>query len=196
MVTKIDLSKAFNKVSWFFLRIIRIQLGLCVSFTSWVMSCISIVSYHVLLNKLATHFFTLGRELRQGFPLSPFLFLLVVQGLGRLIKKARHEGYFKGIKFYNTYFLTHLPFLDDILVFNAQEYQDIKYLRDRITLFQSATGMVINMEKSSNYSYKLSNRKYPSCNCSPLSAKDGSKSQIILAFFQRKININFGTCSG
>ena len=134
MVIKIDLSKDFDKVSWFFLQIILIQLGFYVSFTSWVMSCISTMSYPVLLNKLATHFFTPGRELRQGCLLPPLIFILVV------------EIHFKGIKIDNTYFLTHLPFLDDILVFNALEYQDIKYLRDHITLFWYATGMVINMD--------------------------------------------------
>ena len=139
------------------------------------MSCISKVSYPVLLNKLATHFFTPRRELRQGCPFPPLLFLLVVEGLSQLIKKASREGHFKGIKIDTTYFQTHLPFLDDILVLNTREYQDIKYLRDHITLFWSSTGMVINMEKSSNSSYKLSDIKYPFCNYSHLSTNDGSK---------------------
>ena len=88
VVLKIDLSKAYDRVNWIFLRVIMTKMGFYVSFITWVMSSISSVSFVVLINGVASNFFRSGRGLRQGFPLAPLLFLIVVEGLSRYILYA------------------------------------------------------------------------------------------------------------
>lgn len=83
MVVKVDLSKAYEGVSWLYTRLILIYLGFCPQFVSWVMNCITYVSFVILINCVVSPFFRLERRLRKGCPLSPLLFLLVAEGLSR-----------------------------------------------------------------------------------------------------------------
>eukprot|EP00253_Pinus_taeda_P016641 PITA_16641 len=85
MALKIDLSKAFDKISWLFLRMILTHLGFPLEFTRWIMRCITSVSFAILINGSTSHSFQAERGIRQGCPLSPLLFLLVMEGLSRLI---------------------------------------------------------------------------------------------------------------
>jgi len=97
-VLKIDLSKAYDKVSWLFLRLLLTHLGFHINVIRWIMSCITTVSFSVLINGSATPFFHSERGIRQGCPLSPLLFLLVAEGLSRAIAEAKRNGSFKGIR--------------------------------------------------------------------------------------------------
>lgn len=148
MILKIDLSKAFNRVNWLYLRLLLTHLGFPYEFIKWTMSCITDVSYSVLLNGEATHFFTSERGLRQGCPLSPLLFLLIMEGLSRVISSARDRHHLTGIKIVDNLFLTHLLFVDDILIFLNGSIGDSTSLHGSILLFQQATGMLINNNKS------------------------------------------------
>eukprot|EP00253_Pinus_taeda_P025838 PITA_25838 len=147
-VLKIDLSKAFDRVSWLYLRMMLTHLGFNYTFTSWIMGCISSVSFAVLINGSASTFFNSQRGLRQGCPLSPLLFLLVAEGLSRLIHKARREGKVKGIEVAINLFISHLFFVDDILIFTNGSSNEIKEYKSILDLFLIATGMEINTRKS------------------------------------------------
>jgi len=72
------------------------------------MECVSSEKCASLVNGYPTRFFKIYRGLRKGFSLSPFLFLLVVEGLSRLMIKARFEGKFIGIKVARGLATTHL----------------------------------------------------------------------------------------
>eukprot|EP00253_Pinus_taeda_P015079 PITA_15079 len=91
-VLKIDLSKAYDRISWSYLRMLLTHLGFKVEFISWIMGCISNASFAVLINGAASQFFKSQRGLRQGCPLSPLLFLLAAEGLNRLISNAKRSG--------------------------------------------------------------------------------------------------------
>ena len=82
---KIDLSKAYDRVSWIYLRVILTKMGFGVSFITWVMSSLTSVYFSVLINGVASSFFRSGRGLRQGCPLAPLVFLVVVEGLSRAL---------------------------------------------------------------------------------------------------------------
>jgi hypothetical protein len=94
---KIDLLKAYDQVSWLYIRLLLTHLGLRVPFINRVMSCISIVSFVVLINETVSHFFHSKRGLINGCPLSPLLFLLAVEELSRAIEDAKSKGEFQGI---------------------------------------------------------------------------------------------------
>jgi hypothetical protein len=114
---KIDLSKAFDWVNWLYLRMLLIHLGFRMDFSNWVMRCLSSISFSILLNGSATFFFQEERGLRQGFPLSPLLFPLVVEGFSHFLVREKLVGRFTGIKIANGMTITHFHFFDVILIF-------------------------------------------------------------------------------
>eukprot|EP00253_Pinus_taeda_P006554 PITA_06554 len=148
LILKVDLSKAFDRANWLYLRLLLTHLGFPYIFIKWVMSCITDVAYSVLLNGEATSFFTSARGLRQGCPLSSLLFLLIMEGLSRLITSARDRNQITGINVSKNSYLTHLLFVDDILIFLNGCLGDIASLQNIFALFQQATGMQINESKS------------------------------------------------
>jgi hypothetical protein len=81
------------------------------------MACVSSVSFAVLINGATSPFFTSEKGLRQGCPLSPLLFLLVVKGLSKVILNAVRTVEFQRIQITTSQRLTHLLFVDDILIF-------------------------------------------------------------------------------
>eukprot|EP00253_Pinus_taeda_P007952 PITA_07952 len=124
------------------------HLGFKVDFISWIMGCITDVSYAILINGAATSFFKGQRGLRQGCPLSPLLFLLVAEGLSQLIHKSKRAGKVFGIEAAVNLFITHLFFVDDILIFSNGSLVELKELKSIFDLFMKATGMQINSRKS------------------------------------------------
>lgn len=148
-VLKINLSKAYDRVSWLFIRMLLTHLGFGIGFIRWIMSCITTVSFSVLINGAASPFFHLERGLRQGCPLSPLLFLLVAEGLSRALKEATRQGSLKGIPVAQNIFITHLLFVDDVLILCSSSVRDAVTLGGILDLFSKATGMEVNVVKSS-----------------------------------------------
>eukprot|EP00253_Pinus_taeda_P030816 PITA_30816 len=165
LILKVDLSKAFNRANWLYLRLLLTHLCFPHIFIKWIMSCITDVAYNVLLNGEATSFFTSARGLRQGCPLSPLLFLLIMEGLSRLISSARDRNQIIGINISDNFYLTHLLFVDDILIFLNGCIGDTASLQHIFALFQQATGMQINESKSTITAVGCSQQEsaYASC---------------------------------
>ena len=115
------------------------------------MSSITSVSFAVLINEVASIFFRSGQGLRQGFPLAPLLFLIVVEGLSRYILTTQISGAFQGISFGNNIILSHILFVDDIILVSDGSEQSLSTLYEVLMVFCKASGMVINEDKSSFY---------------------------------------------
>lgn len=144
VMLKIDLSKSYDRVSWLYIWLLLTHLSFAVPFIRWVMSCITTVSFAVLINGSASQFFHSERRLRQGCPLSPLLFLLIAKGLTRGIMEARRKGTFSGIKISQTLQIIRLLFVNDVLIFSVDFRRDAETLKNIISLFSKATCMQIN----------------------------------------------------
>jgi hypothetical protein len=112
------------------------------------MGCITSVNTVVLVNGVPTDFFKCHRGLRQGCPLSPLLFLLVVEVFSRLLTQIVESGTFQGLKVVVSTFISHLLFVDDVLILGAGKIEYWMTLNSILSKFFSATRMIINCHKS------------------------------------------------
>ena len=116
MVLKFDMSKAYDRLEWFFLELLLRRMGFHETWVALMMECITTVSYFLLINGEPTSTIKPTRGIRQGDPLSPYLFFLCIEGLHGLLNKATTAGSIKGVSICrNGPWLTHLFFTDDIL---------------------------------------------------------------------------------
>jgi len=92
MALKLDMSKAYDRVEWVFLVKVVKHLGFSDKLVSFITSCMSTISFSMLLNGQPVGHIKPSRGLRQGEPLSPYLFLLCAMGLQGLIKKPENNG--------------------------------------------------------------------------------------------------------
>ena len=88
MAVKLDMSKAYNRVKWGFIEKVMERMGFHERWIALVMHCISTISYSILMNGVAYGSIIPTRGLRQGDPLSLYLFLLCADGLSSLINNA------------------------------------------------------------------------------------------------------------
>ena len=92
-------------------------------------------------------FFRPSRGIRQGFPLAPLLSLIVVEGSGREILDAKDCGVFHGLSLGNGISLTHVIFVDDIVMVSNGTEQSLLTLQEVLCCFCKASGMLINEDK-------------------------------------------------
>ena len=114
---KLDMHKAYDRVEWSFLEQIMLKLGFDPRWVEMVMACVSSVTYKIWFNGSETDEFVPSRGLRQGDPLSPYLFLLVAEGLSAMLKGAEGRGDLEGVSVCRSApQVSHLLFADDSLL--------------------------------------------------------------------------------
>jgi len=111
--------------------------------------CVSSVTYLVLMNYDRVGPIVAGRGLRQGDPLSPYLFILVAEGLSTLIHKAVNRGDIHGIQVCRgTPVVSHLLFTDDCFLFCRANVVEAQRLLTILKTYEAASGQEINLSKS------------------------------------------------
>ncbi|KAA3482794.1 Retrovirus-related Pol polyprotein LINE-1 [Gossypium australe] len=149
MILKLDLEKAYDRVYWGFLRDTLDALDLPRDWTSKVMKCVETTSMQVLWNGEKTERFRPKWGLRQGDPLSPYLFVLIVERLSHLINQALFYKQWKPIKLScNGPPLTHLFFADDLVLFAEASMEQVDIIKETMTKFCEASGQKVSLDKS------------------------------------------------
>ena len=114
------------------------------------MNCITSVSYSILVNDGAYGSITPTRGLRQGDPISPYIFLLCADAFSSLINNAALNQKISGVSICRGCpRITHLFFTDDNLLFCKANGQECQHLIEILQLYEAASGQKINADKSS-----------------------------------------------
>jgi Reverse transcriptase (RNA-dependent DNA polymerase) len=145
---KLDFEKSFDRVHWDFLLEILEGRNFGSKWINWIKSILYSSRTCINVNGNLGEYFSCQRRVRQGDPLSPFLFDLVSDTLHRMLDKAAQEGYLKGIKLSkNNVTILNLHFVDDTLLFLEANEESIQALRWFLLGFENLSDMKIKFSK-------------------------------------------------
>lgn len=118
MAIKLDMSKAYDRIDWDYLQKIMMKMGFSDRWIDRIIKCVSTVTYSFLVNGKPTEIVTPHQGLRQGDPISPYLFLLCAEGLGAMLQQAQDLNLIHGIAVaQGAPPITHLFFFQMIALF-------------------------------------------------------------------------------
>ncbi|CAN1261908.1 LINE-1 retrotransposable element ORF2 protein [Linum perenne] len=149
---KVDLMKAFDSVHWGYLFNILEAMDFPAHFTGWLKSCVFSASYSISLNGGIHGFFPAKKGVRQGDPLSPYLFVIAIEGLSRLLDSA---GISRALPYHPQCLkvrLTHLAFADDMMIFSNGSYYGLEVICDILSKFATWSGLRVNPDKCDIFS--------------------------------------------
>ena len=145
---KVDMHKAFDSISWSFLKRVLHQFGFPERFIGWVMECVTTPRYSILVNGAPEGYFEGKRGLRQGDPLSPYLFVLCIEVLSRKLTVAASEVGFSFHTRCKRAKITHLAFADDLLLFCRADVSSVSIIQRCLEEFFLMSGLRANIGKS------------------------------------------------
>ena len=152
MAIKLDMSKVYDRVEWEYLQQIMMKLGFDMKWISTVMRCITSVKYAVRINGQSYALNQPTRGLRQGDPLSPYLFLLCAEGLSALLHQSAQRKTIKGVAAStNGPRISHLFFADDSLVFGRATVNEAREIQRILKIYEASSGQQLNCHKTSLY---------------------------------------------
>ncbi|XP_062028881.1 uncharacterized protein LOC133744867 [Rosa rugosa] len=147
---KLDISKAYDRLDWSFIHAMLTKLGFASRWIQIVMKCVSSMAYSILLHGEPSPLITPTRGIRQGDPLSPYLFILCSEGLSALISQAVHQHNIQGLTMCpQAPTLHHLFFADDSILFGSATTTECMQYRRILNTYERASGQKVNFQKSS-----------------------------------------------
>lgn len=149
---KLDMKKAYDRVCWDFLFQVLEKMGFNSGWIGWVKECVNTVKFSISANGEQVCNVSPCRGLRQGDPISPYLFLMVANVLSIMINKAIYKKSLMGVRMRKKCpIVSHLLFADDSLVFLEANPKYCSNLLFLLSCFGEASGLEINAQKSSLY---------------------------------------------
>ncbi|GJR69255.1 hypothetical protein Tco_0015320 [Tanacetum coccineum] len=149
---KVDIQKAYDTVDWDFLRKVLIGFGFHDRMVSWIMECVSTTSFSININGSLHGYFKGRRGLRQGDPLSPYLFTLVMEVLTLMLhRRVRESSNFTYHRYCSKLDLINLCFADDLFLFAHGDVNSAMVIKEALDEFKDASGLIPSMPKSTAY---------------------------------------------
>ncbi|GJU33567.1 RNA-directed DNA polymerase, eukaryota [Tanacetum coccineum] len=148
MIFKVDFEKAFDSVKWDYLDETLKSFGFGLKWRNWISGCLNNAKGSVLVNGNPTKEFQFFKGLKQGDPLSPFLFILVMETLHLSFKRIINAGLYRGISINGSLTLSHLFYADDVVFVGEWKDSNIHILLNVLKCFFLASGLKINLQKS------------------------------------------------
>lgn len=145
---KVDIRKAFDTISWdFVVKSLEAQ-DFPPLFVTWIKECITSPRFSVAINGELAGFFPGKKGLRQGDSISPYLFILAMEALSRLLEEAVNRGEIRLHPMCHEPRITHLLFADDLLIFSDGSRHSLTGIKKVLSSFKEWTGLDMNAAKS------------------------------------------------
>ncbi|GJX88337.1 retrovirus-related pol polyprotein from transposon TNT 1-94 [Tanacetum coccineum] len=149
---KTDIQKAYDTMDWRFLGVILKQFGFSGQMIRWIMACVTSTSFSISVNRDIHGFFKGKRGLRQGDPLSPYLFTLVMEVLTLILqKRVTASDSFRFHKQYEDHGLINVCFADDLFIFSRGDVNSAKVIMESLEEFKNVSGLVPSLSKSTAF---------------------------------------------
>ncbi|GJY73440.1 RNA-directed DNA polymerase, eukaryota [Tanacetum coccineum] len=149
LIFKVDFEKAFDSVRWDFLDDVLKKFGFGNKWCDWIQSCLTSSRGSILVNGSPTKEFQFCKGLFEAVdPLSPFLFILIMESLHLSFQRVVDSGMFKGLNLSNSMCLSHMFYADDVVFVGKWSDENINTLTNVLECFHRASGLKINMSKS------------------------------------------------
>lgn len=146
---KLDIRKAYDRVSWDYLRHRMQVMGFSERWIKWIMMCVTTVSYSISFQGSMIGPIIPSRGLRQGDPLSPYLFLICVEGLSLSLKEAAASNRMNGCSIcVSAPSITHLLFADDSFLFFRATTAEALAVKEILNDYETESGQAVNYQKS------------------------------------------------
>lgn len=145
---KLDLKKAYDMLNWQFIEDVLRRLQFPQKFIDWVMICIKTPKFSLLINGSPVGFFASKRGVRQGDPMSPYIFVLAIEYLSRSLKKLKDCPDFAFHPKCRSIQLIHLAFADDLIMVCKADLKSPLLLKKYYDDFSEVSGLRINNQKS------------------------------------------------
>nr|GEW86600.1 RNA-directed DNA polymerase, eukaryota, reverse transcriptase zinc-binding domain protein [Tanacetum cinerariifolium] len=138
MFFKVDFAKAYDSVHWDYLLDVLEAFGFGNICCKWIWGTFSSIKASVLVNGSPTIEFLFHCGLKQGNPLSPYLFILIMKSLNMSFTRAIDEGVFKGVHLHGSTSISHLFYANDVMFIG--EWSDDNLKGGRLTLLKAVLG--------------------------------------------------------
>ncbi|GKA08008.1 RNA-directed DNA polymerase, eukaryota [Tanacetum coccineum] len=148
LIFKVDFEKAYDSVRWDFLDDVLSKFGFGEKWRKWIQCCLRSSRGSIIINGSPTEEFQFCKGLKQGDPLSPFLFILIMESLHLSFQRVVDAGMFKGIKLGASVNISHMFYADDAVFVGQWCESNISTLVHVLECFYRASGLRINMSKS------------------------------------------------
>ena len=149
---KVDLCKAYDSLNWSFINQVLLGIGFPPLFVDWIMECISSPYYSIIVNGGMCGFFKGAKGLRQGDPISPFIFVVCLEYLSRALNCATMNSEFNFHPKCAKLKISHLAFADDIMLMSRGDPISVRILMECLSDFGAKSGLAANVSKSNLFS--------------------------------------------
>ncbi|XP_028070654.1 uncharacterized protein LOC114273089 [Camellia sinensis] len=148
---KVDIMKAYDSVRWEFIIDILKAMAFLPVMVSWIQAYITSPSFSICINGSLHGYFKGARGLRQGDPLSPYLFVLAMEILAKILAEKSMQPLFKFHWRCEKTKIINLCFADDLMIFSKGDVPIVKLVMEGLEEFSNLSGLTLNPSKSNIY---------------------------------------------